>query len=158
MTGADVKNSSLTSLDVKGGSLLANDFKPGQLPTGTVGPTGPAGPPGTQGPKGDQGAKGDPATKLFAHVLDTGTLTSSSSGAIAATRTQTGIYAVAFNRDLAGCIAVVQIGFVSLDTGGSILPDTIGHTEITSNVVNVYFQRAANAAAADANFNVAVFC
>jgi hypothetical protein len=46
----DVKDNSITSLDIRNGSLLKKDFKAGQLPAGARGPAGP---------KGDTGAKGD---------------------------------------------------------------------------------------------------
>jgi collagen triple helix repeat protein len=58
ITGADIKNSSITTVDVKDRSLLAADFKAGQLPAGKTGATGQTGPSGPTGPTGVAGAKG----------------------------------------------------------------------------------------------------
>jgi hypothetical protein len=78
ITGADIKNGSITDKDIRknavrtkhvtNGTLLSNDFKAGQLPAGA---TGPRGVPGANGEKGDPclpttpacvGPKGDPGT------------------------------------------------------------------------------------------------
>jgi hypothetical protein len=55
ITGADIKNNSVTTKDVKDNSLLAKDFKAGQVPAGPQGPAGPVGPQGPQGPQGPSG-------------------------------------------------------------------------------------------------------
>jgi type VI protein secretion system component Hcp len=64
VTGAMIKDETVTSADVKNGSLKAKDFAKGQLPTGAAGPegepgeTGPAGPEGSAGPQGPVGPRG----------------------------------------------------------------------------------------------------
>lgn len=62
LSGRDVRNSSLTGRDVRDQSLLARDFKQGQLPAG------PQGTPGAPGPKGDTGAKGDQGEPGLAYL------------------------------------------------------------------------------------------
>jgi hypothetical protein len=68
ITGAQIKDGTITSADVKDRSLLAKDFKAGQLPkgprgatgaTGATGAQGPAGPAGPEGPVGDTGPQGE---------------------------------------------------------------------------------------------------
>jgi hypothetical protein len=54
----DVANNSLTTLDVKNGALRAVDFAPGELAAGAAGPAGPPGPAGPQGSAGAQGVPG----------------------------------------------------------------------------------------------------
>jgi hypothetical protein len=71
ITGAQIKNNTVSSLDltnngvksvdVLNGSLKAVDFAPGQLPAG---PAGPAGPQGPAGPAGPQGAPGVAALEI----------------------------------------------------------------------------------------------
>ena len=61
ISGASIKDGSVTTKDIADRSLLAVDFKPGQVPAGAPGPAGPAGAPGAPGPagpKGDRGATG----------------------------------------------------------------------------------------------------
>lgn len=63
ITGAQVKDGSLTGADIKNRSLGAGELTLGARaalagPTGPVGKPGPAGPTGPQGPKGEQGAVG----------------------------------------------------------------------------------------------------
>jgi Collagen triple helix repeat (20 copies) len=54
VSGAHIKNNSITGTDVKDKSLRPADFR------GSVrGPAGEAGPPGPQGPKGDPGPRGE---------------------------------------------------------------------------------------------------
>lgn len=60
ITGANVRDSSLTSVDVKDRSLLARDFRLGQLPRGAQGPAGTNGTNGTNGAQGPQGIQGVP--------------------------------------------------------------------------------------------------
>src|SRR3954452_22722766 len=60
ITGADVKDGSLTTKDIKNASLLSKDFKAGQLPRGAQGTQGPIGPLGPTRPGGAAGVKGDP--------------------------------------------------------------------------------------------------
>jgi hypothetical protein len=71
VTGADVRDNSLTTKDIRNGTLTARDFKAGQLPAGAQGPVGapgapgakgdagPAGPAGPEGPAGPAGPKGN---------------------------------------------------------------------------------------------------
>jgi hypothetical protein len=62
VTGAQIKDKSITTKDIKDRSLLKVDFKAGQLPAGPRGDQGvqgPKGDQGSQGPKGDTGLKGD---------------------------------------------------------------------------------------------------
>ena len=61
LTGKDLKDNSVTSADVRNGSLLKKDFKAGQLPAGPAGPRGQAGPAGAAGAKGDPGPSTGPA-------------------------------------------------------------------------------------------------
>ena len=110
--GKDIRNNDLSSSDVENGSLLGADFKANQLPAG---PRGVTGAPGSKGDKGDPGA---PATKLFAHVANNN-LTSAAQGATALEHRSRGEYFVRFNRDLTGCVAFAQIGFVNPFAGGT---------------------------------------
>jgi hypothetical protein len=75
ITGADIVNSSVTTLDIKNHSLLKKDFHAGQLPAGPRGLQGPQGPQGLQGNQGPPGnpdaAGGAPA---YAFVNDNATL------------------------------------------------------------------------------------
>jgi type VI protein secretion system component Hcp len=57
VTGADVKNGSLTSADIKDHSLRARDFRAGELPAG---PAGPKGDPGRDGAAGAPGPIASP--------------------------------------------------------------------------------------------------
>lgn len=58
LTGADIKDESLTTKDVRNKSLLAKDFAPGELPSGPRGPEGVAGPTGPAGATGAPGGGG----------------------------------------------------------------------------------------------------
>jgi hypothetical protein len=58
ITGAQIKNNSVTTKDVKNKSLRAGDFKPGTLLRGAAGARGAAGPQGAQGLQGPQGPQG----------------------------------------------------------------------------------------------------
>jgi hypothetical protein len=58
ITGAQIKNNSLTTKDVKNKSLRAKDFKPADLPRGPAGAQGATGPRGPQGAQGLQGPQG----------------------------------------------------------------------------------------------------
>jgi hypothetical protein len=55
-----LKANAVTGAKVKNGTLTAAKFKAGQLPAGPLGPKGDKGDPGAQGPKGD---KGDPGAQ-----------------------------------------------------------------------------------------------
>jgi hypothetical protein len=57
ISGASIKNGSITGVDVRDNSLTPADFR-GSV-RGPAGPAGQAGPAGAQGPKGDAGARGD---------------------------------------------------------------------------------------------------
>ena len=63
ITGANVKDNTLTTKDIRNKSLLAKDFKPGQLPAGPQGAAGPQGQQGPQGPQGPQGQQGPEGPK-----------------------------------------------------------------------------------------------
>jgi hypothetical protein len=58
ITGAQIKNNSVTTKDVKNKSLRAGDFRPGTVFRGPAGARGAAGPQGAQGPQGLQGSQG----------------------------------------------------------------------------------------------------
>jgi hypothetical protein len=58
LKGVDVKDNSLGSVDIQNGSLRTVDFAPGQLSSGPPGPPGQQGAPGQQGPPGNPGAPG----------------------------------------------------------------------------------------------------
>ena len=82
VTGADVANGSLsarklkvgtiTGALVRDGSLRAADFDPADLQK-LVGPAGPTGPAGPAGPKGDEGKTGDPGAAGIVRASATGT-------------------------------------------------------------------------------------
>ncbi len=57
---AQLQKKAVTGAKVKNWSLTAADFKAGQLPAGPQGERGPQGPAGLQGPTGDTGAAGQP--------------------------------------------------------------------------------------------------
>jgi hypothetical protein len=83
ITGTDVANRSLsakklklqtvTGVQVRDGSLRASDFNQGDLKTmvGPAGAAGPAGPAGPAGSKGDEGKTGDPGAGIV-HVSASG--------------------------------------------------------------------------------------
>lgn len=60
ITGAKIKDNTVTSADVKNKTLKVKDFAGTTRTklTGPAGPAGPAGPKGDKGPKGDQGDPG----------------------------------------------------------------------------------------------------
>ena len=58
VTGANIKDSTVTTRDVKNGSLLAKYFKAGELRTGGGSTSGPAGATGPAGQRGADGAGG----------------------------------------------------------------------------------------------------
>lgn len=58
ITAKDVKNGSLTGAEIKDSSLMAQDFRPGALPQGPAGAQGPKGDPGVPGPRGEGGPAG----------------------------------------------------------------------------------------------------
>jgi hypothetical protein len=62
VTGATVKDNSLTSRDIRNGSLTLKDFK-GTSIRGAPGPPGPQGAPGPQGSQGVPGAQGIPGVQ-----------------------------------------------------------------------------------------------
>jgi len=106
VTGAKVKDRSLTAVDFRAGALPAGARGPNG-DAGPQGPQGPAGDPGSQGPKGETGATGGPgasATKLFAAIRTNGTIVRAT-GVTAATRNGDGNFTVTFDRSLEGCVA-----------------------------------------------------
>ena len=58
ITAADIADNTLTSRQVKNGTLTAADFAPGTLFKGDTGPKGPQGPAGAKGDTGAQGPAG----------------------------------------------------------------------------------------------------
>ncbi len=62
LTGADLKDGTVTTVDVANGSLKKKDFAPGALPPagadGAAGPQGEQGVPGPEGPAGPEGPSG----------------------------------------------------------------------------------------------------
>lgn len=71
ITGAQIKNNSVTTKDVKNKSLRAGDFKPGALPRGPAGTAGATGPQGPQGTQGTQGLQGGPGLSALEYVYAT---------------------------------------------------------------------------------------
>jgi hypothetical protein len=67
ITGAQIKNNSISGVDVKNKSLTQQDFKGSvrgaQGAAGPSGPAGPQGPQGFQGPQGGQGPEGPPGER-----------------------------------------------------------------------------------------------
>ena len=55
-----LKTNAVTGAKVKNGTLTAADFRAGSLRVGPSGPQGPKGDPGDAGAKGEKGDKGDP--------------------------------------------------------------------------------------------------
>jgi hypothetical protein len=85
LSGRDVRRGSLSSAQIKDGSLLKRDFKAGQLSPGPAGAQGSQGPQGPQGLQGVAGAPGsDAANIVLAHVTTAGVGSGSSYGGIAA--------------------------------------------------------------------------
>lgn len=120
ITGAGIKNGSITNKDlkknsvrskqVKNGSLLSKDFKPGQLVASAPGAQGPQGVPGAKGDpgsdgtngvdglKGDKGDTGAAGSALaFARVASTGLVDVAKSKNVAqvnVTREDVGVYCI----------------------------------------------------------------
>jgi hypothetical protein len=93
-------------------------------PTGPTGPVGPAGAAGPAGAQGEKGPTGDPATRLFAHVDDDGSLLAGS-GIAQITHPSAGIYHVKFTRALDDCAVVVGSEDGYYHTGGYPHGDTV---------------------------------
>ena len=119
--GKEIKNGVVGTKDLKNRGVEERDLAPG-----SVGPNALQGnavgfdnlaPRAVDGSKVKDGsipyAKLDATTvspRLFAHVSSNGTL-AEQSGVESATRTALGQYAIRFNRDLRGCVAVATVGF-----------------------------------------------
>ena len=58
ITAVDIANNTLTTTQIKDGSLRVADFAPGSVLKGATGAQGPEGPQGATGPRGYQGATG----------------------------------------------------------------------------------------------------
>lgn len=71
-----LQNQSVTGAKVRNGSLTARDFRSGQAPRGPAGPQGPAGPAGPQGPAGGGSTVG------FASISENGTVNGNLSSGI----------------------------------------------------------------------------
>jgi hypothetical protein len=78
ITGAQIKDGSLTTKDIKNRSLLAGDFKAGQLRAGAPGQKGDPGAPGQNGSDGAQGPSGVLSTHGFTGSI--GTITGTGTG------------------------------------------------------------------------------
>ena len=91
-------------------------------PEGPQGPAGAQGPAGPEGPQGPPGPKGDPGLALlFAAVNADGTV-ARASGGTSVTRAEAGLYDVAFDRDVAGCVYAATMavkGQVAATSGAS---------------------------------------
>jgi hypothetical protein len=109
----DIGANAVDSTRIKDGTLTRSDFAPGQVtpepgqerapaPAGPSGPAGPQGGPGPTGSRGGDGRDGADATRLWAAVTGEGTLVRSS-GALSATKDDTGRYVVRFDRDVSQC-------------------------------------------------------
>lgn len=160
---SQIRSGAVTSGKVRPGSLTSSTLSPGTLQKGPIGEPGaagqaggrgPAGPGGQTGTQGAQGPAGADGLSLYATVTAGGNLVAGAShGAVSATRTAVGRYAVVFNHTLAGC---------QVFGGNSIgAPDANWISASVANpsgeVVNV---RAVGGAAQyqDSPFQLAVFC
>jgi hypothetical protein len=158
-----LKKNAVTGAKVKNHSLKAADFKAGQLPTGPQGPKGDQGPRGEQGPKGDTGPAGIPATRLWASVDATGTLTVLHGEGVTGVEPGglTGLVNVTFDRDVSECSFQVT----PLGHGGGYLTPTVtaaittgfysgsglGYDQVR---VTTYYEDAP----AERDFDIAAFC
>jgi hypothetical protein len=152
-----LKRNSVTSPKVKAGSLLLSDFKASER----TALQGPQGPEGARGPQGAEGVAGTPATKLWAKVSSvapsfvrsSGTTGLEGPGAIGLT----GVYRIAFDRNLSGCVPVANI---STTDGGQPPAGQIGanNSAANPNAVVVSTYNAAGTAVDTQDFTVAVFC
>ena len=155
---AQVINGSLQKKDLAGKAVKALKGNRGARGVrGAAGTQGPTGAQGIQGVQGPQGVPGTPATKLFAHITDTGALSSVKSGATAAAHNSAGDYTVTFNQSLVGCVAFAQIAFVS-GVSGAYFNDSVARTSTSSNTVHVQIQTANDNVSHDGSFNLVVFC
>lgn len=153
VTGSKIRANAITSSKVKNGSLLRRDFRTGQLPTGPQGPQGLQGPQGQQGPPGPPG----PTVRHFAAVAGNGALDATrSSGATSATRLGSGLYEVAFDRNVSKCVYAATIAdFPGDGNVGQIfaIPSANGAERVfvgTSNSAGNFY--------VDHAFSLAVFC
>ena len=161
---AQIKKNAVTGAKVKNGTLTATDFTAGQLPAGPkgdAGSPGPAGPAGTTGAKGDKGDPGGPgkdgapASKLWILAHSNGNI-ASSSGVASAGALATGFYNVYFERDISHCARVATIGGADVTQGAdsglvtTSLPDSM--------TVQVRTTNATGTAAENHGFSLAVFC
>jgi len=90
ITGAQIKDGTVTSKDIKDKSLKLKDFAPGAKTglTGATGPQGPAGPKGATGatgPQGTPGVPGLPGVSGYEIVLNTATAAAGASATATAT-------------------------------------------------------------------------
>jgi hypothetical protein len=137
----DLRDDAVTSPKVADGSLLKEDFAAGQLP------------------RGEQGLPGKDAANLFAYVGASGNLIYGK-GATESARTDPGAYTVYFDRSLAGCVAMANVGRgnppgeYGTAVGGYaadayVINDTSVDVVVTDPSLPEYFNEA---------FQVAVFC
>ncbi len=97
---AQLKTNAVTGAKVKNGTLTAIDFKAGRLPAGTKGDPGA---PGPAGPKGETGAPG--TSRAFAHILV------SAAGANVDASRSTGIAQANVTRAGMGVVCIKDLGF-----------------------------------------------
>jgi hypothetical protein len=150
---AQIKNNSIQGKDVKNRSLTRADLKRGSLPAG------PRGARGATGPKGPAGTPGAPATRLFAAVGSTGNLLYGS-GVTGVTRQSTGVYTVAFNRPMDGCVGVASPGLGTPATDGGTVPGTATGAQVGSSgpsQLRVTIETGGGIID-DSAFQLAVFC
>ena len=98
ITGAQIKDGTVSSADVKNKTLQVGDLAPATLAklrgkTGAAGPEGPQGAPGAQGPQGPEGPQGAPGVaRAYGRVE--GTSVHHQSGGITVTNPQPGWFCV----------------------------------------------------------------
>jgi hypothetical protein len=152
---------SVGTRQVINGSLRTNDLsktarnalKGNRGPRGVAGAAGAQGPQGITGAQGTQGVPGQAATKLFVAMDANGTLTKNS-GATLADRVSAGIYRIAFNTNITGCVYLATTGA----DAGSFIEDYHLYTSRTgTNTVNVEIFDEKNTPF-DRSFYLAVFC
>ena len=147
---AQIKNNSIQGKDVKNGSLTKADLKRGSLP---------AGPQGARGPQGPAGTSGAPATRLFAAVGSAGNLLYGR-GVTGATRQSTGVYTVAFNRPVEGCVGVASPGLGTPAENGGSVPGTATGAQVGSYLPTQLRVTIGTGGGIidDSAFQLAVFC
>ena len=149
ITGKSIRNNTVTGKDIRNRSLRGNDVKRNSIGGGAVKESSLASVPHAGSAAG---------VDLWAVVNNDGVLIRSKGAALGdpASKTNTGIYQVFFNRDVRGCSYLVTLGNPA--TGG---PPS-GQVTVASHPTNVAGVRVRTendtGAAADRAFHLAVFC